>query len=265
MPPSIPAPTPTPTPEALTLAANIFHADIDAWLPSNFGVTRSNAAKDAEWAAARSYGGSDRLGVGHPDAADPEARRRAQSSRAGGDLLRKVVRKKRRGDEEEASAASFGGAVGGRGGGDDDDESRTRAVSSKKRRKADAFAKSAKVTAVHPLLNLKNPIPGYDAPAALPLAAKAKAQPKVVDESVNAAAALAASLRTGPSPRMTISAPAKATLAVGSSESTQVNGGSDDEGCQDGRQDGQGANGTMSKAALRREKRKRAKLVKKAA
>ncbi|CAK9784548.1 hypothetical protein CC85DRAFT_283030 [Cutaneotrichosporon oleaginosum] len=181
-----------PTPEALTLAANVFHADIDAWLPPSFGVTRTAEEKEAEWAAARSFAalrGSDRLGLGHPDMDDPEARRAAQVSRAGGDILKRTLKRKSEGEDESSAPAT----QASRG---DDDESRTKAVSSKKRKTADAFKSKGKKEAVHPLLNLKNPIPGYDAPAETKQAPKVK-KTKVVGESVNAAAALAASLNTG--------------------------------------------------------------------
>lgn len=258
MAPPIP-PSTGPTPEALTLAATLFHADVDAWLPKNFGVTRSAEAKEAEWAAARSAGlGGDRLGVGHPHLADPEARRAAASARAGGDILRKVVGKKRKDDEADAAAAGAGGS-GGRGRGDDsDDESRTRAVSSKKRRVADAFGSGKKKKGkaepvVHPLLNIKNPIPGYDAP--LPAApVKAVEKKKVeVDDSVNAAAALAASLTSGSASggaRMSVVAQAKKV------EVATTEGKREDEVKQ------AADDAPMSKAALRREKRKRAKAKK---
>lgn len=179
-----------PTPEALTLAANVFHADVDAWLPASFGVARSAAEKEAEWAAARSSGalrGADRLGLGHPDTEDPEARRAAQVSRAGGDILRRAL--KRKGDEPVVTPAAARE--------DDDGESRSRAVSSKKRKTADAFGKGRKEAAVHPLLNLKNPIPGYDAPTEPKKAVAVKTARAAEDDSVNAAAALAASLSTG--------------------------------------------------------------------
>ncbi len=224
-----------PTAEALTLAAAAFHAEVDAWIPAGFGVMRSQAEKDAEWAAACAYGARG---------ADGEEARR---SRAGGEVLRRALKRKG-GDaplperREEA----------------DDGESRAAAVSSKKRKTKDAFGKAG---AVHPLLNLKNPIPGYDAPAEPRVVRAAPAKKAQVDDSVNAAAALAASLSTGGATMRVVSRPppspkspkakigstpgsptAKKTPSVAASET----------GTSEGAE-------PKSKSALRREKRKAAK------
>ncbi|GMK55089.1 hypothetical protein CspeluHIS016_0201450 [Cutaneotrichosporon spelunceum] len=241
-----------PTPEALTLAANVFHADVDAWLPPSFGVARSQEAKEAEWAAARAFGalrGADRLGLGHPDAEDPEARRAAQVSRAGGDILKKALKRK----VDDAGPASTPEKEDR-----DDGESRSRAVASKKRKTVDAFGKG-KQAAVHPLLNLKNPIPGYDAPPEAKKAAVIKEKTEV-DDSVNAAAALAASLSTGSATMSVVgkSAPTmsgviSAKIAPGSPKSpkTKISASSSEHASD--------APEPKSKAALRREKRKAAK------
>ncbi|BEJ12406.1 hypothetical protein CspHIS471_0208660 [Cutaneotrichosporon sp. HIS471] len=251
-----------PTPEALTLAANVFHADVDGWLPTSFGVTRTEKEKEAEWASARAFGslrGADRLGLGHPDAQDPEARRAAQVSRAGGDIIKKALKRK----AEEGTPTPTPSSLGGRD--DGDDESRSRAVVSKKRKTADAFKSKA---AVHPLLILKNPIPGYDAPVE---AKKAVVKEKMVevDDTVNEAAALAASLSTGsatmrvvgksapssmsgpgsPADKTSPSSPKTNTASVASVAGSILTSETSDTSQPQ----------PQSKAALRREKRKAAK------
>jgi hypothetical protein len=158
----------------------------------------------------------------------------------------------------------------------DDGESRATAVSSKKRKTKDAFGKAA---AVHPLLNLKNPIPGYDAPPEERVVRAAPAKKAQVDDSVNAAAALAASLSTGgatmrvvsrpppspkspqaklapPSPKAKLAAPpspkAKIGSAPGSPKATKTPSVAASEGTSESAE-------PKSKSALRREKRKAAK------
>lgn len=142
-----------PPAEALTLSATLFHADVDAWLPAGFGVVKSEKDKNGDWEKALRGGGRDRLGLGHPDLDDPLSRAKSNTARAGIDALRKIKGKAKDVTEVEVSRKDDS----------DDEESRTRSVSKVKKRSVDVFGKK---NAVHPLLNLKAPIPGYDsAPA----------------------------------------------------------------------------------------------------
>lgn len=57
-----------PTPEALNLSANLFNSTVSSWLPANFGHAIPAVEAEKEWQTLlRSAGeGKDRLGLGHP-------------------------------------------------------------------------------------------------------------------------------------------------------------------------------------------------------
>lgn len=134
------------TSEALTLSASLFHADIDSWLPADFGVAKP---RSTEWEITTR---GERLGVGHPSLADPTSRAQAASQRAGIEVLNRKLKKRK----EEAAAFVPAEEE------EDEGESRGGKASAKKKRRVDPFKKGE--AKVHPLLDLRNPIPGYDAP-----------------------------------------------------------------------------------------------------
>lgn len=142
--------------EALTLSATLFHADVDAWLPTGFGVQRPAEEKQKDWEAAlrSSAERSSKLGLGHPALEDPVQRAKAATARAGVDALAKRL-KGRKADEQHEVLLPGAGALDRDD--DNDDESRTKSVGKKKR--VDPFAtkskKKAKAEVVeHPLLRL---------------------------------------------------------------------------------------------------------------
>jgi hypothetical protein len=261
--------TAPPAAEALTLSATLFHVDVDSWLPANFGVQRTLAERESDWETALRGSARDRLGLGHPDLEDAGGRARAATARAGIEALRRVQKKKR--DEgDEAEGLGQGGKGRGGDGSDSEDESRTRAV---KKRKAtvDVFGKPGKskkkaVNAVHPLLIIKNPIPGYEpgaedesgnsdgAAAAATTTAPATATAKVSAATAEAASApIPAPEPVAPS---TATSTPKATVAAADAPSAPAAPASDAADADELDTTG------MSKTQARREKRKRAKVRK---
>lgn len=227
-----------PVAESLTLSATLFHADVDSWLPASFGVSRPDADKAKDWEAALRQTARDRLGLGHPDLTDPLARARAATQRAGIETLRKLKGREKKGDDSDLAPTPGPGSssrTAGRGGRDDsdDDESRTRSVSKKKTKTKDAFASKGK-NAVHPLLNLRNPIPGYVPPVG-GQQAQAEAVPKA--------------------PATTATVPALVVTGIKRAREDDEDADGDDKA--EGDEGGDDA--AQSKAAARREKRKRAK------
>lgn len=161
------------TTESLTLSASLFHANVDSWLPANFGVTKPESSKQKDWEAALRTSRGERLGLGHPDLADPTARATAATQRAGIELLNRKLQKRKEENEKFVPRE------------DEEDEEESRGKSVKKRKRVDPFKKGE--SKVHPLLNLKNPIPGY-----VPTGKEGKAESEVTATSTSSKVAAAA-------------------------------------------------------------------------
>lgn len=144
-----------PTSESLTLSATLFHADVDSWLPANFGVSQPESSKAAEWESAlrSSADRAQRLGLGHAALEDAALGAKMRNQRAGLSVLEQKLKKRK-------NAAEDGASVGR----DEEDseeeaESRTRSIKTNKKAK-DPFASKGKVhpalakkeTKVHPAL-----------------------------------------------------------------------------------------------------------------
>ena len=243
--------TAPPAAEALTLSATLFHADIDSWLPANFGVTRPEKDKAAEWESALRGAQRDRLGLGHPDLEDAGARARAASGRAGIEALRRMQKKRKDGDGDgEEGGGRVGGGKGGRDEDEEEDESRTRAVSKKKKSTVDVFGKKSKnanANAVHPLLRLVNPIPGYDPASAGEVDGKSDEAKDMNAEAMS---------ETKP-------AESKTDSAAGTKRPRDDD--DDDADADEAEAEAEVDTAGMSKTQARREKRKRAKARKAAA
>lgn len=144
-----------PTSESLTLSATLFHADVDSWLPANFGVSQPETAKAAEWETAlrSSADRAQRLGLGHAALEDAALGAKFRNQRAGLSVLEQKLKKRKNAEE----------AAGGTGRDDVDSEeeaeSRTRSIKTNKKSK-DPFSGKGKVhpalakkeTKVHPAL-----------------------------------------------------------------------------------------------------------------
>ncbi|WWD16114.1 hypothetical protein CI109_100539 [Kwoniella shandongensis] len=125
-----------PTPEALAFSASLFTSSISSWIPTNFGLAKSDSEKAKEFELAiREERGGDRLGLGHPLLDEP--RKLGQSSSRGGGgaglagLSRKLELEKRKG-KERANQNGMSTTTK-RGDGDDEDdedegESRSRSL-----------------------------------------------------------------------------------------------------------------------------------------
>lgn len=154
-------PDPTvPTSESLTLSATLFHADVDSWLPANFGVSQPESSKAAEWESAlrSSADRAQRLGLGHAALEDAALGAKFKNQRAGLSVLEQKLKKRKNAEESTAAGA----------GRDEEDseeeaESRTRSIKTNKKSK-DPFAGKGKVhpalakkeTKVHPALLKKS-------------------------------------------------------------------------------------------------------------
>lgn len=147
---------PVPTSESLTLSATLFHADVDSWLPANFGVSQPETSKAAEWEAAlrSSADRAQRLGLGHAALEDAALGAKFKNQRAGLSVLEQKL--KRRKAEEAREGA---GGVGGGRDDSEDEESRTRSIKTNKKArdpfakgKANAHPAPAREEKVHPAL-----------------------------------------------------------------------------------------------------------------
>lgn len=139
--------TTAPTSESLTLSATLFHADVDSWLPANFGVSQPESAKAAEWEQAlrSSADRAQRLGLGHAALEDANLGAKFRNQRAGIDVLEKKLKRRKDDGEEKVSGA------GKEEDSEEEAESRTRSIKTNKR-KNDPFAGKPKV---HPALAKK--------------------------------------------------------------------------------------------------------------
>lgn len=66
MPQTAPQQLPAPTTEALAFSASLFTSSIASWIPPNFGVTKSETDKQADFELALKEEKGGRLGLGHP-------------------------------------------------------------------------------------------------------------------------------------------------------------------------------------------------------
>lgn len=148
-------PDPTvPTSESLTLSATLFHADVDSWLPANFGVSQPESSKAAEWESAlrSSADRAQRLGLGHAALEDAALGAKMRNQRAGLSVLEQKLKKRK-------AAVEDGAVVREQEGSEEEAESRTRSIKTNKKAK-DPFAAKGKVhpalakkeTKVHPAL-----------------------------------------------------------------------------------------------------------------
>lgn len=131
-----------PTPESLTLSASLFHADVDAWLPTSFGVSKPEVEKNNEWEAAlrSSAERSQRLGLGHAALDNAALGAKFKNQRAGLDILASRLKRKAADEARAGTAVSNGQARDNNSDDDEAIESRTKSIS-KTKKKSDPFAK----------------------------------------------------------------------------------------------------------------------------
>ena len=133
--------TPTFTPESLALSASLFTSSIDAWIPADFGVKRSNEEMKKDFDRILSSAvieDSDRLGVGHPSLEIPRASQpRGASLGVLGKRLGKARREAGNGIEEQISGLRTGVALAAENGDEEEEEeadSRSRSIGKGKRK-----------------------------------------------------------------------------------------------------------------------------------
>lgn len=104
MPQTAPQQLPAPTTEALAFSASLFTSSIANWIPPNFGVTKSETEKQADFEHALKEERGGRLGLGHPliDAPRKSGDPRGSSGLAG--LSKKLGNDKKNKDKEDGGS-----------------------------------------------------------------------------------------------------------------------------------------------------------------
>lgn len=104
MPQTAPQQLPAPTTEALAFSASLFASSIASWIPPNFGITKSETEKQADFELALKEERGGRLGLGHPLIDAPRKYGDARGGNGLAGLSKKLGNEKKNKDKEDGGS-----------------------------------------------------------------------------------------------------------------------------------------------------------------
>lgn len=104
MPQTAPQQLPAPTTEALAFSASLFASSIVSWIPPNFGITKSETEKQADFELALKEERGGRLGLGHPLIDAPRKYGEARGGNGFAGLSKKLGNEKKNKDKEDGGS-----------------------------------------------------------------------------------------------------------------------------------------------------------------